>query len=151
VSAGAKFDLCACGQRKQERSQKCRACYLAELGEHARQPGQMRYFLHAGDPGYGRICPDCGGPKEPKSRRCWSCRGHGPKPISGDALHARGRLESIVTFLAADGRMRSIHCFGRGKPAQIAYGIRQLPPGEWEPICRSTPDSILRDLQKTAA
>lgn len=111
----------------------------------------MRFFLHAGDPGYGRVCPDCGGPKEPKSRRCWDCRGRGPRPISSDALHARGRLESIITFRAEDERTRSIHCFGRGKPAQIAYGLGQLPPGvEWEPICRSTPDSILRDLQKTA-
>lgn len=114
----------------------------------------MGGLLHHGDPGYGPVCPECGGPKDVRSPRCVYCR-HGRQPgddvpgrVAGeDAVHTVGRRESIITFRNREtGALLTRHCHGPTMPAQVADGRRGLGE-EWVVECRSTPASILIDLQ----
>lgn len=47
---------------------------------------EARYRVRASDPDYGRVCPECAGPKREQSRRCAACyvaarrRGEYPPP-----------------------------------------------------------------------
>jgi len=109
--------------------------------------------LQRGDPGYGPVCPVCGGPKAPDAYRCLGCwakvrpalsSGAG---LSEDAVHTVGRRESIVTYRNREtGALLTRNCHGPTVPAQIANGRRGLGE-EWVVECRSTPASILRDLR----
>lgn len=115
-------------------------------------------LLRRDDPGYGSECPDCGEPKTPTARRCRSCANKAEgktrkgKPNFAvrvereDAIYSVGRRESIISFRHEDGRLRSLHCFGPTVTAQTADGLARLGEG-WEPVCRSTPESILTDLR----
>ena len=115
-----------------------------------------RNVLRAGDEFYGDVCPDCGGPKHRQSRRCVYCWTKLDAPSRGArlvgvfrplAVHSVGRRESILTFENERGGTRTVHAYGRGVPAQIADGLRQLPGDGWRVVCRSTPESILEDLR----
>src|SRR5262245_63691192 len=99
--------------------------------------------LRWGDPGYGPKCPECGGPKDERARRCVKCR-YGE---DATGLTYVGRVESIITYRNREtAALLTRHCHGPTVPAQVADGLRGLPE-EWVVECRSTPDSILQDLR----
>ena len=103
--------------------------------------------LHRGDHGYGRTCV-CGGPKHKSSFRCARCRA-ALRVETAD--YTTGRHEAIVTFKDDDtGEVQTRQCYGATAPEQIGHGLRQLRPGNWRVLSRSTPDTILTDLRRSA-
>lgn len=105
---------------------------------------KSRYKLIVGQPGYGRVCPECGGGKRAEAFRCGECR----RRRGDEGIYSTGRDQSIITFRRTeDGRVRSLQCFGPGAKAQIEDGKARLGDGDWVVECRSTPLTILRDLR----
>lgn len=99
----------------------------------------------------------CGARKRKLSQSCQSCVNHSQRGSTGqegiykdDSVWTISRRESIITFARGD-ELRSVHCIGQGKDAQIRDGERQLKGGGWIVQCRSTPQSILTDLRRQSA